>query len=195
MRISYWSSDVCSSDLFRPVSGGEAEHRRLHRRRLATAVAVPIDRRLGRVHLDDRAVPDVSGRGSHRPRRAVPTRADRSHHGATVRRPAVKGEPAGTQPEALAQQSSRRVLRSVVLGGVLLAASFMGLQVADLQAASGDRLGSQDFAAYWSAYEVTVEGGNPYAEAELERSQEPLGLTALDEAQRFWNPPWEIGRA
>jgi hypothetical protein len=71
-------------------------------------------------------------------------------------------------------------------GAVVLVLLVMGIQ------RDGDPLGSQDFVAYWSAFDVAVDGDNPYDLQALASAQAPLELSSIDEPQRFWNPPWTL---
>lgn len=57
-------------------------------------------------------------------------------------------------------------------------------------APSGDPLGSEDFVAYWAAFDIASDGRSPYDLGEIWSVQAPLRLDALDEAQPFLNPPW-----
>lgn len=48
-----------------------------------------------------------------------------------------------------------------------------------------------DFAAFWAAGKLTVDGGNPYSGDRLRDTQAAVGLTDL--AVIAWNPPWTLG--
>lgn len=84
-----------------------------------------------------------------------------------------------------------RIWASVALVAALLLALVSVIWLVQSQI-DGDPVGSQDFVAYWSAFEVALDGGNPYDERELASSQQRISLEDLDEAQRFWNPPWTL---
>lgn len=48
-------------------------------------------------------------------------------------------------------------------------------------------LNPHDFVAFWSAPQALLQGGTPYAEADLKQVQAPLGY--YEHTVRFWNPP------
>jgi hypothetical protein len=50
-------------------------------------------------------------------------------------------------------------------------------------------VGSQDFAGYWSAARLAMNGGNPYSPAALLAVERAAGWSR-DDALMVWNPPW-----
>ena len=77
--------------------------------------------------------------------------------------------------------------------GLILVASATALLVrADVRAETGLPVGGHDFIAYWSANEVSLEGGDPYDEAALQAVQQEIHPRYRDGPQRFWNPPWAL---
>ena len=57
--------------------------------------------------------------------------------------------------------------------------------------ARGELIGAGDFSAFWAAFQVARAEGNPYQAEALWKIQQSLPV-ALDEAQRYWNPPWTL---
>lgn len=52
-------------------------------------------------------------------------------------------------------------------------------------------IGSGDYIAYWSAYKIAHDGGDPYDTDKLLAVQQAIGSpNALP--QQFWNPPWTL---
>lgn len=75
---------------------------------------------------------------------------------------------------------------------LLCALSSLVIWRLDFRADTGVAIGGHDFIAYWSAYDVTTEGGNPYAEDDLKVSQAREHPRYEAGAQRYWNPPWAL---
>ncbi len=68
----------------------------------------------------------------------------------------------------------------------------LGIWRLDLRADTGLPVGGQDFIAYWSAYDVVGNGGNPYDAETLRLSQVEQHARYDTTAQRYWNPPWAL---
>jgi hypothetical protein len=79
----------------------------------------------------------------------------------------------------------RRVLLAV---GVVVALS-VGVSQFD-RLFRGGLSAPVDFAAFWAAGQLTVEGENPYSGDRLRDAQAAVGLTDL--AVIAWNPPWTL---
>lgn len=95
-------------------------------------------------------------------------------------------------PASSSGKQTRRSLRPVVRWSVVV----LGLALLTAlvwwanSGSTDDPIGSEDFIAYWSAFEVAAGGDDPYDPGSLSVVQDEIELEALTETQRFWNPPW-----
>jgi hypothetical protein len=83
------------------------------------------------------------------------------------------------------QQILLLVLLCVLLGGEL----YTLLAEPSDKFSNSPKLASGDFVAYWSAYQISREGGNPYDSQILFAKQKSIGYTHSD-PQMYFNPPW-----
>lgn len=90
------------------------------------------------------------------------------------------------------QHGAWRKLGVVVVVSAVLVLAAIGLDRADLRAETGLPLGAHDFIAYWAAFEVTSNGGDPYDEPSLRAAELDIHPRYAGGAQRFWNPPWTL---
>lgn len=52
-------------------------------------------------------------------------------------------------------------------------------------------IGSGDYIAYWSAYQIAHDGGDPYDTENLLKVQQAIGSPNAF-PQQYWNPPWTL---
>ena len=92
-----------------------------------------------------------------------------------------------------AHLSAKRRWPPVLLVAVLIVVTTVALWKADVRTENRLPVGGHDFIAYWSAYDVSIHGGNPYDADVLADAQRSIpSQEDRTEAQRYWNPPWSL---
>ena len=98
----------------------------------------------------------------------------------------------GVEQSGVAATVARRLVPTVLaLAAVVIVASVV-LWKADVRAETGLPVGAHDFVAYWTAFDLGTDSGDPYDEADLQRAQVEINDRYEAGPQRFWNPPWAL---
>lgn len=85
-----------------------------------------------------------------------------------------------------------RLLLWVLLAAVVLTASALTLWTMDVRAETGLPLGAHDFIQHVAAFDVAMDGGDPYDDATLRDAENALFPRYDSGAQRFWYPPYVL---
>ncbi|WP_436795777.1 glycosyltransferase family 87 protein [Actinospongicola halichondriae] len=94
----------------------------------------------------------------------------------------------GSDPRNESRPARRSVSIGLVFAAIVLAS--FGLWKADVRADTGLPLGAHDFIQHSAAFDVAMDGENPYDEPTLRAAENRLFPRYNGEAQRFWYPPW-----
>jgi len=84
--------------------------------------------------------------------------------------------------------------RQIVVGGAVVFAGVILLWQLNRFASQveGGRWILDDFAAYWAAGQLALNGRNPYSPEEVRALQRPLGLRENEFPLVMWYPPWAL---
>ena len=91
--------------------------------------------------------------------------------------------------QRMPQAGANSLIRRAALAVAALLALTLGV-VNSNRIFNGGLPAPMDFAAFWTAGRLAVEGGNPYDSAAVRDVQRGIGLN--DTAIMMWNPPWAL---